>query len=177
MAEEIENTTEEVTEETTKETIARLEAEIKKMEDDRDAKCDAAKEQLVNKIRVTVDQYYTATGIAESLRVLRFTMGEENATITDSLKLAKMMAELTDAMAVKAESLLPANMEELCVDFYDGELANRESLSAFDLAYEMMKIDLCRNVGPAAEDMVAFINRVEEEIENVRKSIKDLEEE
>ena len=41
----------------------------------------------------------------------------------------------------------------------------------------MMRIDLCRNVGGIAEDIVEFVKRVDKEIEDTEKAIEELGEE
>jgi len=151
-----------------------LEEKLEKMIEDRDKKCKAAKDQLVEMLKITADKYLTATGTAEALRTLRFTCGSDNVSIDEANDLAFEMATETNKMYNKAKKLDPAEMDKLCDGFYDKDF-NVNGHTYGDLAFEMMRIDLCRNVGGSAEDMVSFINRVEEEIEATKKALEELE--
>lgn len=157
-------------------TIKELEEKIAGMKEDKEKKCKAAKEQLVSMLEVTVDKYRTATGAAEALRVLRFTY--EDANIMTACDLAHKMAETTKMMLDKAKKLSYAKMDQLCDGFYVKDFTVdsmwTESKCGQELAYEMMCIDLCRNVGGAAEDMVEFIKRVEEDIDATGRQLKEL---
>jgi len=168
-------------------TIKELEDKIKSMKEDKEKKCRAAKEQLVNMLEVTVDKYRTATGTVEALRTLRFVAGDDEVNITWANRLAWDMAVEVDKMRMKADSLAYAEMDKLCDGFYEKEfkLAYPETDNDIDygpietehlyqLAFEMMRIDLCRNVGGSAEDMVEFIKRVEEEIDATGEELKKL---
>lgn len=160
--------------------VQELKDKISKMEADRDAKCASAKEQLVEMLKVTADKYKTATGTAEALRVIRFVYGEqyENAIYVAN-RMARRMAHITEGMTEKAEKLDYADMDQLCDGFYEKHFDIPENElwddASYHLCVEMMKIDLCRNVGGAAEDMVAFINRIGEEIEATKKALDEAE--
>ena len=154
--------------------IDELEGKRDSMAKDRDAKCKSAKEQLVSMIEVTVDKYRTATGTAEALRVLRFAYGNDNVAIYEAVQMANRMAVETDKMKQKAEKLGYAEMDQLCDGFYEKEFDGKNYI---DLAFEMMRIDLCRNVGEAAEDMVAFLERVDSDIADTEKKILETQEE
>lgn len=168
-------------------TIKELEDEIKSMKKDKEAKCKSAKEQLVNMLDVTVDKYRTATGTAEALRVLRFVVGSDEVNLTWANRLAWDMAIETDKIREKAEKLAYAEMDKLCDGFYEKEfkLAYPDHFSSdeitdihtdwdYQLAFEMMRIDLCRNVGSSAEDMVEFVKRVQKEIDKTGEKLKEL---
>lgn len=159
-------------------TIKELEDKIKSMKEDKEKKCKAAKEQLINMLEVTVDKYLTATGTAEALRILRFVDGSDDIDIYWANKLALNMAAETKRMKSHAEELSYAKMDQLCDGFYDKKFKIDDNHTNFNksyqLAYEMMRIDLCRNVGGAAEDMVEFIKRVEEEIDQTGEELKKL---
>lgn len=158
--------------------IKELEEKLQGMVEDRDKKCKAAKEQLIDMLDVTVDKYRTATGTAEALRVLRFAKGNDDASIMMANTLAYDMADEALNMKKKAEGLGYAEMDELCNGFYEQRfiLGGGEDDVAYyySLAFEMMRIDLCRNVGGAAEDMVEFIKRVEQDIEDTKKALDEL---
>jgi len=157
-------------------TIKELEEKIAGMKEDKEKKCKAAKEQLVSMLEVTVDKYRTATGTAEALRVLRFAY--EDTNIMNACNLAHKMAETTKMMLDKAKKLSYAEMDQLCDGFYVKDFTVdsmwTETKCGQELAYEMMCIDLCRNVGGAAEDMVEFIKRVEEDIDATGRQLKEL---
>lgn len=171
--------------------IKELEDKIESMKKDKEAKCKAAKEQLVGMLEVTVDKYRTATGTAEALRVLRFAVGEGNTVnLTWANRLAWDMAVEADRLREKAESLGYDEMDKLCDGFYEKEFKleypkyrdDRQEYEyeeidtgfLYKLAFEMMRIDLCRNVGGSAEDMVEFIKRVQDEIDATREKLKEL---
>ena len=158
--------------------LKELEEQYNKMVLDRDNKCKAAKEQLVEMLKVTVDKYRTATGTAEALRTLRFVTGDDaHVNPTWANKLAWDMSVEASKMSQKAEGLGYAEMDKLCEGFYDQEFQITAGNEYQDLAFEMMRIDLCRNVGGAAEDMVSFINRVQEELNEIDKAINELKSE
>lgn len=159
--------------------IKELEDKIVSMKEDKEKKCKAAKEQLVDMLGITVDKYRTATGTAEALRVLRFVNGDGEVNVTWANKLAWDMAFQTERMRKKAEELSYAEMDQLCDGFYDKEFVcdpdEYDSVgTTYRLAFEMMCIDLCRNVGGSAEDMVEFIKRTQEEIDATGEELKKL---
>ena len=157
--------------------LKELEDKLKSMKEDRDKKCKAAREQLIDMLNITSDKYRTATGVAEALRVWRF-ICENNISVEADIKTAKklafIMADVAKAMAEKAQQLQDEEMDQLCKGFYNEDLASEKSFKAEVLAEEMMRIDLCRNVGGAAEDMVSFVKRVEEEVNSTQASLDDL---
>lgn len=167
-------------------TIKELEEKIKGMKEDKERKCKAAKEQLVSMLEVTADKYRTATGTAEALRVIRFVTNGDFVAYSDEEQqcddieyasmLARDMAQIAIEMKNKAEELNYSEMDKLCEDFYLEEFdPNWDGNSPWwNLATEMMCIDLCRNVGGAAEDMVEFIKRVEEDIDATGRQLKEL---
>ena len=153
--------------------IKELEEKIEGMKADKEKKCKAAKQQLVEMLEVTVDKYRTATGTAEALRIVRFVNGSDNkrADIVDANKLAWQMAGEAQLMKERAEKLPYDKMDKICDGSYMKEF---QSSNYLDLAFEMMRIDLCRNVGGAAEDMVEFVKRVQEEIDQTGEELKKL---
>jgi hypothetical protein len=168
-------------------TIKELEDKIAGMKADRDKKCKAAREQLVDTLKVTVDKYRTATGTAEALRVLRFVVGNDEVNLAWANRLAWDMAVEADKIRKKAEKLAYAEMDNLCDGFYEKEFKLAypktdndmdygpiETDHLYQLAFEMMRIDLCRNVGGAAEDMAEFIKRVSKDINETGEELKKL---
>lgn len=157
-------------------TIKELEEKIDKMKTDKEVKCKAAKIQLIEMLKVTVDKYRTATGTAEALRTIRFVAGDDEIDLTWSNKLAWDLSFEVEKMIKKAEKLPYAEMDKLCEGFYKQEfkIFDEKNNSYFNFAFELMRIDLCRNVGPAAEDMVEFIKRTQEEIDACGEELKKL---
>lgn len=153
--------------------VNEMEEKLKSMKEDRDKKCESAKKQLIDMLDITVDKYRTATGTAEALRVLRFVYGKDSGLIKEANDLAWQMASDTKLMVEQAKKLDPNDMDSLCDGFYTQDLKLEED-DEMMLAHEMMCIDLCRNVGPAAEDMVDFIKRVNGEIEETEKVLSDV---
>lgn len=158
--------------------------QIQKMVDDRSAKCEAAKKQLVENLQITSDKYLTATGVMEALRVMRNVVGnrpEDDAIpLRDEIfiarNIAKNMAAMCQDMKKTAEQLGYAEMDKLCEEYYIHDCTTEweDILDYKELTEELMGLDLCRNVGPAAEDMVAFINRTEEQIQELDEKRKEL---
>lgn len=164
------------------EIMADLVDKVKKMEKDREAKLSMAREQLVGQLRVTAEKYRTATGVMEALRVYRAVMGSHVLDVEvefgEAVELAKKMALAADDMAEKAGKVAYDDMGALLDGFYNERFSESSSPIdscefAFSLSLEIMRLDLCRNVGPAAEDIVGFIERSDEEIEDVRAEIQD----
>ena len=171
--------------EESKETIEELEEKLSLMKSDKANKCDVARDQLVETLEVTARKYFTVTGTAEALRVIRFITGD-SASLPLSLELdlanllAHDMAKDVEKMIGLAKELPHEEMDKLCDSFYDTEFvvkANDPDELADAIrrtAYEMMRIDLCRNVGGAAEDMVSFVKRTDEEIQATQDALDEL---
>lgn len=155
---------------------------IQKMVDDRDRKCAAAKKQLVSQLEITASKYRTATGVMEGLRIIQkvIVSGSQTSdliTVCDQISCAKDLAmdmvKVCTDMHDKAESLGWAEMDQLCESFYDEKFAEGDG-SPLDMCYQLMVLDLCQNVGPAAEDIVAFLNHTDEEIKAANMQLDDL---
>lgn len=160
-----------------KEVIEECHESIRKMIIDRDTKMKAAKEQLVEMLKVTADKYRTATGVMEAIRVLRM-VSDGKMEIFEEIKYArdlaaKMVVEVSK-LTERAESLGWYEMEFLLEGAYEEDFVEKE-FSSVDFAFELMRLDLCRNVGPAAEDITAFAERVDEEIEKVQEKIDSID--
>lgn len=159
--------------------IEEMEDKLNKMIEDRDAKCKAAKEQLIENLKVTADKYRTATGVMEALRTMRMVNNGklDDTPIYDEIEqardIAAYMIEEVSNMTNQAEYLEYSEMNELCEGFYYTDFVS-DPFSAIDLCKELMRLDLCRNVGPAAEDMVAFLNRANDEITVTENKLAEL---
>lgn len=160
--------------------IKELEERIANMKKDKEAKCKMAKEQLIETLSITSEKYLTATGVAEALKALRFSLEKERSSqvmVHDASKLAVEMSNITRAMTTKAVELEYSKMNELCDDFYNPKFAEDDTNTPYDLAFEMLCIDLCRNVGSIADDMVEFIKHTQADIDATGEKLKELKEE
>lgn len=145
---------------------------IRKMYEDRDKKALAAKEHLVSQLAVTSDKYRTANGVMSALDTVRTVFGEDMLGIDEELNIAKHiakhMAAMSMDMADAAKKLCPDDMDKLCDGFYDKEFSG----AAIDLAYELMALQLCQNVGPSAQDVTDFCRTADTEIEKARENLR-----
>ena len=159
--------------------IDELEEKIDKMIDDREAKCASAKEHLVESLKITADKYRTATGVMEALRVIR--MVEDGSSgiqhikddINQARSLAMDMAKTAEDMAEVANALKYEKMDALCEDFYEADFAEHD-ITPRELMEELMCIDLCRNVGPAVEDIVEFYKSTNKEIDDTMAKLNEM---
>lgn len=154
--------------------IEELEASIKKMDEDKAAKLKSAKEQLVSQLEVTRDKYLTATGVYEAMRTIRAVAGTDAVYYIEQAQgIASDLADICQNLADEARDTSADEMDGLLDGVYDKGFAYKvPSPGSKEMAVELMVLDLCRNVGPACEDMVSFAKRVDEE---TAKSIEKLE--
>lgn len=148
--------------------INELEEKLKSMEADQKKKLSFAKDQLVEQLSVTADKYCTATGVMEALRVLRAVIDGSNGTedFKPAFDLAHAMVVETQKMRDKVKKLATSNMDELCDGFYNPNFI-AEDHNAYQISFELMRLDLCRNVGPAADDIKSFLEKTDDEIKDV----------
>lgn len=148
-----------------------IETSIKKMVEDRDKKVAGAREHLVSQLKVTSDKYRTANGVMSAYMTIRDIVGTDYITLSMQLDEAKAIASRMSGialeMAEKAKTLAIEDLHTLCDDFYDPEFC--ESFSdgdedLFNLAKQLMLLELCQNVGPAAQDVSDFWTTANEEI-------------
>lgn len=155
---------------------------IQMMVKDRDKKLNMAKEQLIEQLKVTADKYRTGTGVMESLRIMRLVNDGRPADmaifeeVEQARNLAANMVVNISRLVDKAEKLGHAEMNELCNGEYDTDFISK-GFSAMELCEELMKLDLCRNIGPAAEDMVLFLEKTSDELESTNDELEKLCEE
>lgn len=151
--------------------INELVEKIEGMEKDRESKCSQAKEQLINQLEVTSDKYRTATGVIEALRVIRMVNDSQSDDIEAGCELALSMASEAMRMKEVAENLEYGEMDSLCDGFYEEDYAAVGEYEVIPLAFELMRLDLCRNVGPAAEDITEFYKRSTQDIDDTKKEL------
>lgn len=151
---------------------------LRSMINDRDKKCKSAKDQLISSLEITRDKYKTATGIVEGIRIMQTI--DPNNDIADAITEFDVAKDFAQRMTVEIDEMIKlvnkldySSMNTLCDRFYDPNFINEER-AYVDLCYELMRLDLCRNVGPAAEDLTSFFERTNEEIHATQKELEDL---
>lgn len=149
---------------------------IAKMYEDRDKKALGAKEHLVSQLNVTSDKYRTANGVMNALQIVREVIGDGCNDYVEEISIAKTaatrMAGVAQEMAHNAEALDPDEMSKLCQDFYDPAFSEGKS-SAIEMVDELLRLQLCQNVGPNAEDVEEFCKTADQEIEKARDDLKE----
>lgn len=152
-------------------------ASIAKMREDKEKKASGAKEHLIGQLEVMSDKYRTANGVMSALDTFRDILGKNHwldvqQEIDTAGEIATAMAAKAAEMAGKAEELEPAEMDRLCEGFYTEDFSEHTT-SGVQMAEELMLLQLCQNVGPAAQDIVDFISTADQEI---GKAVADLKE-
>ncbi len=154
---------------------------IRKMIEDRDAKVTSAKEHLVSQLEVTSDKYRTANGVMSALDTLRTVYGDDMdddifGQISEAKLIATAMSARATSLAARATELTPEAMDLLCEGVYDEFFSDsfeaNEDLP-FDMAVELMVLQLCQNVGQAAQDIVDFAKHADEEIDKARDTLRE----
>lgn len=173
MAKKTSETVEE--EKNTKEIISELISKISGMIRDKQAKLTSAKEQLVNQLDVTSEKYLTATGVYEALQTIGSIKGSNEDLsffIENAQEIAKDMSEEAHFLKLRAEETDVLEMATILEDQYTKDYTVIQS-DSYDLAQELMRLNLCRNVGPACDDMAEFSKHAQEEIDDTIKELKE----
>lgn len=159
------------------ETARSMAKSIAKMYEDRDKKALDARDHLVNQILVTSDKYLTANGVMSALEIVRdvFADHKDPLDIDEEIDIAKSaakhMSQKAKEMSERAASLDPEDLYVLCDGYYSTDFANKR-VTALDIVYELMALQLCQNVGPSADDIVSFIDTADKEIEKAREDLR-----
>lgn len=146
---------------------------ISKMYEDRDEKAFGAKKHLIAQLDVMSEKYRTANGVMSALEVLR-DIGKDAtpAVLSMAKSLAKSMSLVVHDMADKASKLEPDEIDGLCEGFYDGDFVDSKGIETGELALELLRLQLCQNVGPNAQDIADFIDHADLEIEKARDELR-----
>lgn len=152
-------------------------ASIAKMREDKEKKASGAKEHLIGQLEVMSDKYRTANGVMSALDTFRDILGKNHwldvqQEIDTAGKIATAMAAKAAEMAGKAKELEPAEMDRLCEGFYTEDFSEHTT-SGVQMAEELMLLQLCQNVGPAAQDIVDFISTADQEIGKAVADLRD----
>lgn len=151
--------------------------DIVKMKNAAAEKIDNARAHLIDTLEITSRKYLTANGMMAAIETIRQVIGNEDVSFSTQVKWAiEIMNALSDAaasMMVKAEELAMEDFDKLCEDYYQANYADRETVTAYDLACELMELQLCQNVGPAAQDIIDFKASSDEEIEKAQVKLDE----
>lgn len=141
--------------------------EIDKMIDKRDEKVDGARAHFVETLHVTHDKYLTGSGVMAAIDCLHDVYNKDGFTIAimpEAQEIAQRLAEISESMAEAAEDCDLMEFDTFCDSYYDSDFASRQVIEPRDLALEVMILNLCQQVGPAAQDIMDFQNSANEEI-------------
>jgi hypothetical protein len=111
---------------------------------------------------------------------VRDVFGEQakELTLAEEIELAKgatnEISRVAWSMYEKAEKLTPddAGFADFCDGFYNEEFSATEN-DPIDMVSELMRLQLCQQVGPSADDLFAFCTRIDEEIEKARQNLRE----
>ena len=151
---------------------------ISSMYEDRDRKALTGKARIVDKLEILADKYRTANGVMAALGCVRDVFGEQakELTLAETIDIAKGAANELSGVANKMRDKL-MNLDpddemfaNVCDGFFNKAFSGTEN-DAIDMVVELMRLQLCQQVGPDTHDLVDFCNRTDEEI---KKSKDDL---
>lgn len=151
-------------------------ASIRKMSADRDQKIEGAMDNFLTQLDVVADKYLTANGIMAALETVRDVLGEHNSIdfiteFTYAQNIAQRISRTARTMRESAEETKPENMAFLCDSFFDHNFTIEEEPSVSDVAFELMRLQLCQNVGPNASDITNFFINANAEIETAQANL------
>lgn len=151
--------------------------DIIKMKNAAEEKIENARIHLVDTLEVTAQKYLTANGMMAAIETIRQVIGNADVSFETQTTWAKdIMRALSDSaasMMEKAKVLAVENFDQICEDYYEEDFSAREDIIAYDLACELMELQLCQNVGPAAQDIIDFKTTSDEEIEKAQDKLDE----
>lgn len=151
--------------------------DIVKMKNAAEEKIENARIHLVDTLEVTAQKYLTANGMMAAIETIRQVIGNADVSFETQTTWAKdIMRALSDSaasMMEKAKVLAVENFDQICEDYYEEDFSARENIIAYDLACELMELQLCQNVGPAAQDIIDFKTTSDEEIEKAQAKLDE----
>lgn len=155
--------------------------DIVKMKNAAEEKIENARIHLVDTLEVTAQKYLTANGMMAAIETVRQVIGNADVSFETQTAWAKeIMRALSDSaasMMEKAKTLAVENFDQICEDYYEEDFSAREGIIAYDIACELMELQLCQNVGPAAQDIIDFKASSDEEIEKAQAKLDEYLEE
>lgn len=151
--------------------------DIIKMKNAAEEKIENARIHLVDTLEVTAQKYLTANGMMAAIETIRQVIGNADVSFETQTTWAKdIMRALSDSaasMMEKAKVLAVENFDQICEDYYEEDFSAREDIIVYDLACELMELQLCQNVGPAAQDIIDFKTTSDEEIEKAQAKLDE----
>lgn len=155
-----------------------MSADIDKMIDKRDEKVDGARDHLVETLSITREKYLTGSGVMAALHALYEVYGDQpQADIMPLISSAKtltiQLAEICESMSGFARDCELEEFQTFCDGYYAGDFANKDVITPDDLAKENLVLNLCQQVGPAAQDIWDFKVTADEEIMKVWEKLEN----
>lgn len=155
-----------------------MSADIDKMIDKRDEKVDGARDHLVETLGITREKYLTGSGVMAALQALYEAYGNHEqmgimALIASAKTITMQLAETCESMAGFARDCELEEFQTFCDGYYDDNFANKDVISPTDLAKEILVLNLCQQVGPAAQDIWDFKVTADEEIMKVWEKLEN----
>lgn len=157
-------------------------AAITSMVEDRDKKVETAVKHLVDTLRVAAAKYRTASGVMNAMNTIH--------SVHDKVNFKPALAEaqrLASAMSANAKELA-GNIEKYAIDngkfnkvyldtaldnCYDADFVEDKSAGVFDVAYQLLLLEMCRSIGGNIQDVVDFYETTEEEIAKATHAYED----
>lgn len=164
-----------------------LDTEVKRMTEAMYEKVDGALDHMIKNLLVAADKYMTYRGFDTAYNYLKQynhpdPLAVAAVTAFNLSNTAKLMVERARKIKKDIQSVpdltIAESLSNFCDDFYSDEFINdvdawmyeekhSHSVIIEQIAVEAMRIDLCTNVGSAAQDIADFIMQAKDEIDKV----------
>lgn len=142
----------------------------------RDEKLNAAREHLIANISVTSDKYLTANGLMIALDIVRDVVKDSSLPLEKELELARAAArnvsDIAEELEQKARNLDINEFGNFCEDVYECDFVLIENTYG-ELIEELLILQLCQNIGPAAQDIADFKTAADEDIEESKQQLNE----
>ena len=177
MAEDIKLVTEEADAQAVAEKMA---TDIRKMYEDMDRKLETGYHHLLDQLEIMAQKYRTANGVMMALGAVRDVFGDNTneLMLSEEIDLAKgaanELSRVAWSMYDKAEKLTPDDegLGDFCDGFYNPEFSGTEN-DPIDMVSELMRLQLCQQIGPMANDLFEFCGRATLEIDSARQNLME----
>ncbi len=157
---------------------------IDSMVKSKNEKAEYEKDHLIKSLEVTSQKYLTANGTMAAISIINSVQLADGLSTIERIDLAKQCARILSDVALLMAKMAGQRdyleMGDLCDGIYDEKYANKDDEDITEegilrgLIVEVMKLDLCQQVGPSAQDIVDFIHRADDEIFNARGELAKL---
>ena len=153
---------------------AKMSNDIASMDEKQEEKIEHALAHLKENLEITAEKYLTAGGVTaayeEAAQFMEGVDAQEKLSLAMGVAIA--MNEIALSMAAKVDELDADTIDTLCDGVYDPKFAMTPH-SIQDTVVELMILNLCRNVGPNAEDIKNFKDTSDDEIEKAITKLED----